>query len=113
MARLYADENSPQPAVERLRELGHDVQTVQEAGKAQQKLPDEAVLADASADGRAVVTHNRKDFRYRHTANPDHEGIIACSEDLDFVGLADRIHEAIEAFPKLSGQYIRIVRPQR
>src|SRR5438128_5482728 len=37
MARLYADENFPQPAVERLRELGHDVQTVQEAGKAQQK----------------------------------------------------------------------------
>jgi len=113
MARLYADENFPQPAVERLLELGHDVQTVQEAGKAQQKLPDEAVLADASADGRAVVTHNRKDFRYRHTANPDHEGIIVCSEDLDFVGLADRIHEAIEALPKLSGQFIRIVRPQR
>jgi len=113
MARLYADENFPQPPVERLRELGHDVQTVQEAGKAQQKLPDEAVLADASADGRAVVTLNRKDFRYRHTANPDHEGIIACSEDLGFVGLADRIHEAIEALPKLSGQFIRIVRPQR
>jgi hypothetical protein len=40
MARLYADENFPQPAVERLRALGHDVQTVQDAGKAQQKLPD-------------------------------------------------------------------------
>ena len=53
MARLYADENFPQPAVERLRELGHDVQTAQDAGKAQQKLPDEAVLADAWADGRA------------------------------------------------------------
>ena len=42
MARLYADENFPQPAVERLRELRHDVLTVQDAGKAQQKLPDEA-----------------------------------------------------------------------
>ena len=113
MARLYADENFPQPAVERLRELGHHVQTVQDAGQAQQKLPDEAVLADACAAGRAVVTHNRKDFRYLHAAHPDHEGIIACSEDLDFVGLADRIHEAIEALPKLSGQFIRIVRPQR
>jgi hypothetical protein len=38
LARLYADENFPQPAVERLRALGHDVLTVQEAGKAQQKL---------------------------------------------------------------------------
>ena len=113
MARLYADENFPQPAVERLRELGHDVQTVQEAGKAQQKLPDEAVLADACADGRAVVTHNRKDFRYLHAVNPDHEGIIACSEDVNFVGLAERIHEAIAALPQLSRQFIRIVRPQR
>ena len=113
MARLYADENFPQPAVERLRELGHDVQTVQDVGKAQQKLPDEAVLADACAAGRAVVTHNRKDFRYLHAANPDHEGIIVCSEDLDFIGLADRIHEAIAALPKLAGQFIRIVRPQR
>jgi predicted nuclease of predicted toxin-antitoxin system len=74
MARLYTDENFPQPAVERLRALGHDVQTVQDAGKAQQKLPDEAVLADACADGRAVVTHNRKDFRYLHAANSNHEG---------------------------------------
>jgi len=113
MARLYADENFPQPAVERLRELGHDVQTVQDAGKAQQKLPDEAVLTDACADGRAVVTHNRKDFRYLHAANPDHKGIITCSEDLDFIGLADRIHEAIAALPQLSGHFIRIVRPQR
>ena len=113
MARLYADENFPQPAVERLRELGHDVQTVQDAGKAQQKFPDEAVLADACADGRAVVTHNRKDFRYLYAAHSDHEGIIVCSEDLDFVGLADRIHETIETLPKLSGQFIRIVRPQR
>jgi hypothetical protein len=113
MARLYADENFPQPAVERLRELGHDVLTVQDAGKAQQKLPDEAMLADACADGRAVVTHNRKDFRHLHATIPEHEGIIACSEDLDFIGLADRIHEAIEALPKLPGQFIRIVRPQK
>ena len=113
MARLYADENFPQPAVERLRELGHDVLTVQDAGKAQQKLPDEAVLADAYADGRAVVTHNRKDFRHLYATLPDHEGIIACSEDLDFIGLADRIHAAITALQKLSGQFMRIVRPQR
>jgi hypothetical protein len=113
MARLYADENFPQPAVERLRELGHDVLTVQDAGKAQQKLPDEAVLADACADGGAVMTHNRKDFRHLHATIPDHEGISACSEDLDFIGLADRIHAAIATLPKLSGQFIRIVRPQR
>ena len=32
MARLYADEQFPRSVVELLRELGHDVLTVQEAG---------------------------------------------------------------------------------
>ncbi len=47
MARLYADEQYPYPVVELLRVLGHDVLTVQEAGKANQKIPDSDVLAFA------------------------------------------------------------------
>jgi Domain of unknown function (DUF5615) len=34
MAELYADEDFPFPVVERLRQLGHDVLTALEAGKA-------------------------------------------------------------------------------
>jgi hypothetical protein len=34
MARLYSNENFPLPAVEKLRSLGHDVLTMQAAGKA-------------------------------------------------------------------------------
>ena len=64
MARLYADEDFPYPVVLELRRLGHDVLTVQEAGKAGQK--DEAVLDEARADGRAVLTHNRRDFIHLH-----------------------------------------------
>jgi len=33
MALLYADENFDRRVVERLRQLGHDVLTVQEAGR--------------------------------------------------------------------------------
>ena len=44
MARLYADEQYPFPVVKLLRNFGHDVMTVQEAGKANQKIPDEEVL---------------------------------------------------------------------
>jgi hypothetical protein len=40
MARLYADEDFPLPVVEELRRLGHDVRTVQEAGRAGQRLGD-------------------------------------------------------------------------
>jgi hypothetical protein len=42
LARLYANENFPLPAVKRLRELGHDVLTTIEAGKANQSIDDQA-----------------------------------------------------------------------
>ena len=41
MARLYADEHFPLNLAKALRALGHDVLTVQEAGKADQRIPDE------------------------------------------------------------------------
>jgi len=47
VARFYADEQFPKRVVELLRSLGHDVLTVQEAGNASQKNPDEEVLAFA------------------------------------------------------------------
>ena len=68
MARLYSNENFPLPVVEELRRLGHDVLTIQEAGKANQECPDEAVLASASADDRALLTINRKHFIRLHRA---------------------------------------------
>ena len=111
MARLYADENFPQPVVMELRHLGHDVRTMQEAGKAGQKVPDETVLADACAEGRAVLTHNRRDFIHLHGARPDHAGIIVCTADLDFKGLAVRIDRTIKSQTQLSSQLIRVNRP--
>lgn len=54
MARLYADEHFPRVAVELLRNLGHDILTVQEAGKAGQKIPDIEVLAFATRQECAV-----------------------------------------------------------
>jgi hypothetical protein len=49
MAGLYADEQFPRPVVELLRKLGHDVETVQEAGQAGQKIPEREVLAYATS----------------------------------------------------------------
>lgn len=78
MALLYADENFPFPVVTAvlftsrsvLRRLGHDVLTTQEAGKAEQSVPDEEILAFASAQGRAVLTLNLKHFIHLHRAQP-------------------------------------------
>jgi predicted nuclease of predicted toxin-antitoxin system len=62
MARFYADEQFPRAATNYLRLLGHDVLTVQEAGNANQKIPDDQVLAYATANNRAVLTINRHQF---------------------------------------------------
>ena len=111
MARLYANENFPLPVVEELRRLRHDVLTIHETGKARQSVPDEAVLAFARADGRALLTLNRKHFIRLHNEQPHHAGIIVCTFDPDFVGQAHRIHEAIESQAQLPGQLIRVNRP--
>jgi Domain of unknown function (DUF5615) len=59
MARLYANENFPLPVVEELRQLGYDVLTTSESGKAGVAIPDAEVLAFAVAEGRALLTLNR------------------------------------------------------
>lgn len=111
MARLYADEHFPRKLSELLRVLGHDVLTVQEAGNANQQIPDEEVLSFATKDQRAVITMNRRDFVLLHRQQPSHSGIIVCTHDSDLVGQADRIHEAIEEVHELSNQLLRINRP--
>jgi predicted nuclease of predicted toxin-antitoxin system len=95
MARLYADEQFPRIVVKLLRELEHDILTAQEAGKANQRIPDEDVLAFAISDNRAVLTINRSDFIQLHNSQPSHTGIIVCTEDLDRQRQAAQIHEAI------------------
>jgi hypothetical protein len=112
MAKLYSNENFPLPVVEELRQLGHDVLTIQETGKAGQAVPDEAVLDFAIADGRALLTINRKHFIRLHKERPSHAGLIVCTFDPDFTGQAGRIHAAIEGEAQLSSQLIRVNRPQ-
>jgi hypothetical protein len=111
MARFYANENFPFPAVEELRRLGHDVLTLYETGKAGQAVTDEAVLAFARTENRVVLTLNRKHFIRLHHQQSDHPGIIVCTFDSNFVALANRIHEAAEGQAQLSGNLIRINRP--
>lgn len=111
MARLYANENFPLPVLAELRHLGHDVLTVQETGKADRCWPDGEVLAFAAAERRAVVTFNRRHFVRLHANISNHAGIVACSVDPDFVGLANRIHSAIISAGDLSGRLFRVNRP--
>jgi hypothetical protein len=112
MVPLYADEHFPAQAVEELRNLGHDVRTVQEDGQAGLKWPDSEILRRATELGRAVLTLNRRDFIHLHNQNPNHSGIVACTQNLDFAELAKQIHIAIVAEPTLVGYLIRVYRSQ-
>ncbi|NJO63947.1 MAG: DUF5615 family PIN-like protein [Richelia sp. RM2_1_2] len=110
MARLYTDENFPLPVVEFLRGFGHDVLTARDAGKANQKIPDEEVLAFATMAERVLLTLNRRDFIRLHRLQPEHTGIIVCTEGSDFKSQAIRIHEAISAEENIIRKLVRVNR---
>ena len=113
MANLYADEQFPYVATARLRALGHDVLTVQEAGKGNQGIPDDEVLRFATFLERAVLTLNRRDFVKLHCQDSNHAGIITCTDDADKNVLGERIHLAIQSEANFNQQLLRIVRPSR
>jgi len=76
---LYADENFPLRVVEELRQLGHDVLTALEDGRANQSTTDKDLLARATEISRALLSLNRLDFKRLHRQMPDHAGIIICT----------------------------------
>jgi hypothetical protein len=111
MARLCADEDFSYPVIQRLRQLGHDILTALEAGQASQGIADAAVLAFATAAGRAVLTSNRRHFIRLHAEVSSHAGIIVCTRDDDVVALANRIHQQLQGTPVLLNQLLRVSRP--
>lgn len=111
MARFFADENFPLPVVDELRLLGHDVLTIQDAGMANQRIDDKSILKFAAEQNRALLTINRKHFIKLDKEFNTHNGVIACTIDLDFERQAKRIHEAVEAEISIKAKLIRINRP--
>ena len=98
----------PRQVVERLRDFGHNILTVQEAENT--GLSDESVLAFATSQKRAVITLNRRDFIKLHKLQPNHAGIVVCKDDSDRENLATRIHQNISKLEILSNQLIRVNR---
>ena len=111
MTLLYANENFPFKVVQALRDLGYDILTSQEAGKANQSIPDDEVLAFAAQQGRALLTINRHDFIQLHKRNKNHAGIIVCTQNEDIKGQAERIHQAIVGYALLDGELVRAYPP--
>lgn len=83
-----------------------------EAGRHDQALSDEDVLAFTISKARAMLTLNRKHFIRLHVEQAEHCGIVVCTFDRNFYSQAERIHDAMASAASLAGQLIRVNRPQ-
>ena len=114
MAFLYTNENIAQQLVVYLRLLGHVILTSLDAGRANQRILDEDVLAFATSQRRALVTYNRRDFLKLHNSSAVcHSGLILCTEDMDFEAQANRIHQSLNSIAPAAPFLIHINRPSR
>ncbi|WP_373544254.1 DUF5615 family PIN-like protein [Chamaesiphon sp.] len=113
MISLYADEQFPLPVVERLRIKGYDVLTVKDAGKANQGISDEDVLAFANSQNRAVITQNRRDFIWLHNNRFNHAGIVACTKNLDWDGFTAEIDRVLATRDSIASELVRVNSPTR
>lgn len=78
--RLLLDEDSQgRSRVRLLRDAGHDVLTVSEAGL--QSRSDAEVFACAKKERRSLVTRNIRDFLALHMADGAHSGILGEHQD--------------------------------
>jgi len=76
--------------------------------KANQSLPDEAVLSIAGDKPASAPHANRRHFIQLHRRQPNHKGVIVCSFYPDFAGQAQRIAAALVRQTDFAGQVIRI-----
>jgi predicted nuclease of predicted toxin-antitoxin system len=111
MARFYSNENFPLPVVDELRKLGHDVLTIQETGKASQRMSDDEVLDFATRDNRTILTMNRRHFVKRHLGGTRHSGIVVRTFDTNYARQAHSIDTSVQRVPSLACQLIRVNRP--
>ena len=113
MALFYTNENFPIKVATYLREMGHDVLTSQEAGNANQRIPDVEVLEFAAKSGRILFTINRRDFIEIHEKSSDHAGIIVCTQNTDLREQTEQIDKAVQEAVEMAGKLIRVNRKQK
>jgi hypothetical protein len=111
--KLLIDEDAQDKIlVQRLRQAGHDVITVNEAGLAGQS--DSRVLNHAKDVDRVLLTLNCRDFQSLHAADPRHSGILAIYQEanplkkMSFNAIVAAIANLEDARISLAGQFIAL-----
>ncbi|MGO9260194.1 MAG: DUF5615 family PIN-like protein [Bryobacteraceae bacterium] len=75
-------------------------------------MPDSDLLAFAAAEGRILLTHNRRHFlRLHHHRTAAHAGIVLCTFDPDFCGQAQRVDAAVAGHSEMTNKLVRVSRP--
>lgn len=110
MFRFYSNENLSFILVKELRDLGHDVLTSYEAGNANQRIPDERVLAEATMNNRCVVTFNRDDFLQLHRSGIEHSGIIIFKDDRNRLSQVLTLQKYLITQQTLQNRLIRVLK---
>ena len=110
MFRFYSNENLSFILVKELRDLGHDVLTSYEAGNANQRIPDERVLAEATMNNRCVLTFNRDDFLQLHRSGIEHSGIIIFKDDRDRLNQVLKLQKYLITQQTLQNRLIRVLK---
>ena len=108
MLKLYSNENFPMDMVLELRQHGYDVLTSQEAGQANQGIPDEDVLTFAIENQRVVITLNREDFIALHRNGIPHQGMIICKTDRDYKGQIQALYAYLQQTEDMKNRLIRV-----
>jgi predicted nuclease of predicted toxin-antitoxin system len=101
--RILADENIQEPTLRFLRELGHDVLGVHEAGL--KSAPDADVFRQAQQEQRVVLTYNCDFADIRDLTGKDHNGVIRLRIENQRIGYAHPLLK--EALEKLRGLNLR------
>jgi len=101
--RLFTDEHIFGDLARLLRSRGFDAESCQEAGRANQGIPDEDHLVYASQHDMAVLTFNRSDFLRLDIgwkqAGRQHAGIIVSVRVDDFGELLRRVERHLDTYP--------------
>jgi predicted nuclease of predicted toxin-antitoxin system len=100
--RLFTDEMINAALAPALRERGYDAESCHEAGRGNQRLPDEDHLEYATQHGRAILTYNTSDFAQLDAAwkaaGRRHAGIIVSAEARDLGTLLRRVMQHLDTY---------------
>ena len=97
--RLFTDEMI-NTRLASLNGQGYDIETTQGAGRSNQKVPDDAQLAYATQQGRAIFTFNAREFadwdRRWKAQGRRHAGIVVSEQITDLDELIRRVKQHLD-----------------